>query len=377
MDRYPLREDKDDYVFFLGRADEEKAPHLAIEAARRAGRRLVMCVTTKNERERRYWARARRADPGRRRRGPRRVPPRAEGRPAQPGGRPGLPDPVGRALRPGHDRGHGLRDPGGGLAQRVGARGGGRRRDRVHRLLGRGDGHRLRLGRGPRPAGDAGPGHGAVLGRGHGRRLRARLRTRPAGGARRRPRTARGSVGRSRPEPARGPAPGWGGPPRQLLLGLRSPADRLAAVVPVSVVAPEVSAPAAVVLAPPEEPEAPEAEVPEVLGEVGTLGVEAVVAVVPPVLGVAGVVVVVVGVGVVGVVVVGVVGVVVVVVEPLVAPLVPDPLAATLSPAWATLSAALLATCSTRAPRSPGTLSTTRFTCGFSSSWLTLAVICS
>jgi glycosyltransferase involved in cell wall biosynthesis len=56
MDRYPVREDKDDYLFFLGRADEEKAPHLAIQAARRAGRRLVMCVTTKNEREQAYWA---------------------------------------------------------------------------------------------------------------------------------------------------------------------------------------------------------------------------------------------------------------------------------------------------------------------------------
>ena len=56
MDRYPFREDKDNYLFFLGRADEEKAPHLAIEAARRAGRRLVMCVTTKNQRERNYWA---------------------------------------------------------------------------------------------------------------------------------------------------------------------------------------------------------------------------------------------------------------------------------------------------------------------------------
>jgi glycosyltransferase involved in cell wall biosynthesis len=56
MDRYPFREDKDDYLFFLGRADEEKAPHLAIEAARLAGRRLVLCVTTKNERERGYWA---------------------------------------------------------------------------------------------------------------------------------------------------------------------------------------------------------------------------------------------------------------------------------------------------------------------------------
>jgi glycosyltransferase involved in cell wall biosynthesis len=56
VDRYPFREEKDDFVFFLGRADEEKAPHLAIEAARRAGRRLVMCVTTKNEREQAYWA---------------------------------------------------------------------------------------------------------------------------------------------------------------------------------------------------------------------------------------------------------------------------------------------------------------------------------
>jgi glycosyltransferase involved in cell wall biosynthesis len=56
MARYPFRKDKGDYLFFLGRADEEKAPHLAIEAARRAGRRLVMCATTKNERERGYWA---------------------------------------------------------------------------------------------------------------------------------------------------------------------------------------------------------------------------------------------------------------------------------------------------------------------------------
>jgi glycosyltransferase involved in cell wall biosynthesis len=55
MDRYPFREDKDDFLFFIGRADEEKAPHLAIEAARRAGRRLVLCATTKNERERAYW----------------------------------------------------------------------------------------------------------------------------------------------------------------------------------------------------------------------------------------------------------------------------------------------------------------------------------
>ena len=55
-ERYPYREDKEDFLFFLGRADEEKAPDLAVEAARRAGRRLVMCATRKNERERSYWA---------------------------------------------------------------------------------------------------------------------------------------------------------------------------------------------------------------------------------------------------------------------------------------------------------------------------------
>jgi glycosyltransferase involved in cell wall biosynthesis len=56
MERYPYREDKEDFVLFLGRADEEKAPDLAVEAARRAGRRLVLCATRKNERERSYWA---------------------------------------------------------------------------------------------------------------------------------------------------------------------------------------------------------------------------------------------------------------------------------------------------------------------------------
>jgi glycosyltransferase involved in cell wall biosynthesis len=56
LDRYLFREDEQDFLFFLGRADEEKAPHLAIQAARRAGRRLVMCVTTKNHREQTYWA---------------------------------------------------------------------------------------------------------------------------------------------------------------------------------------------------------------------------------------------------------------------------------------------------------------------------------
>jgi glycosyltransferase involved in cell wall biosynthesis len=56
LDLYKFREDKDDYLLFMGRADEEKCPDLAVEAARRAGRRLVMCVTRKNDRERTYWA---------------------------------------------------------------------------------------------------------------------------------------------------------------------------------------------------------------------------------------------------------------------------------------------------------------------------------
>jgi glycosyltransferase involved in cell wall biosynthesis len=56
MEQYRYQEDKEDFLLFLGRADEEKAPDLAVEAARRAGRRLVMCATRKNERERQYWA---------------------------------------------------------------------------------------------------------------------------------------------------------------------------------------------------------------------------------------------------------------------------------------------------------------------------------
>jgi glycosyltransferase involved in cell wall biosynthesis len=56
LERYPFRADKEDYLLFMGRSDEEKAPDLAVEAAKRAGRPLVMCVTTKNEHERSYWA---------------------------------------------------------------------------------------------------------------------------------------------------------------------------------------------------------------------------------------------------------------------------------------------------------------------------------
>jgi glycosyltransferase involved in cell wall biosynthesis len=132
LDRYWLQEDKEDFLFFLGRADEEKAPHLAIQAARRAGRRLVLCVTTKNQREQAYWADQVEPLLGED------VEVKGECDQEQKtqllaGGGVVVPDPVAGALRAGDDRGHGLWDPGGGLAQRVGARGGGRRRDRLHR----------------------------------------------------------------------------------------------------------------------------------------------------------------------------------------------------------------------------------------------------
>ncbi|HEX6675776.1 MAG TPA: glycosyltransferase family 4 protein [Actinomycetes bacterium] len=41
-DAYPFESSKDDFCLFLGRMSGEKAPHLAIEAARAAGRRIVV-----------------------------------------------------------------------------------------------------------------------------------------------------------------------------------------------------------------------------------------------------------------------------------------------------------------------------------------------
>lgn len=44
VEEYPFRAEKDDYLLFVGRMSAEKGPHLAIETARRVGRRLVMAV---------------------------------------------------------------------------------------------------------------------------------------------------------------------------------------------------------------------------------------------------------------------------------------------------------------------------------------------
>ena len=51
-----FREDKQDFVLFLGRASPAKAPHLAIDAARAAGRRIVLAAKCVEEVERTYFA---------------------------------------------------------------------------------------------------------------------------------------------------------------------------------------------------------------------------------------------------------------------------------------------------------------------------------
>jgi glycosyltransferase involved in cell wall biosynthesis len=42
VDSFPFREEKDDYVLWLGRFNADKGPHLAIDAARAAGMRIVL-----------------------------------------------------------------------------------------------------------------------------------------------------------------------------------------------------------------------------------------------------------------------------------------------------------------------------------------------
>ena len=51
---FPFVAEKDDYVLWLGRFCTEKAPELAIEAARRAGMRLVLAGKANEPSERRY-----------------------------------------------------------------------------------------------------------------------------------------------------------------------------------------------------------------------------------------------------------------------------------------------------------------------------------
>ena len=55
VSRYPFREEKEDFLLFLGRVNREKGPELAVEVAHRTGRKLVMAVKKAEAFEEEYW----------------------------------------------------------------------------------------------------------------------------------------------------------------------------------------------------------------------------------------------------------------------------------------------------------------------------------
>src|SRR5207248_1022300 len=52
---YPLREAKEDWVLFIGRFTEEKGAHLAVDAARAAGKRIVLAGKLNEPAEHEYF----------------------------------------------------------------------------------------------------------------------------------------------------------------------------------------------------------------------------------------------------------------------------------------------------------------------------------
>ena len=57
VDEYPFRDQKEDFAVWLGRMNPEKAPHLAIEAARSAGMPLVLAGKCSEPAEKEYFER--------------------------------------------------------------------------------------------------------------------------------------------------------------------------------------------------------------------------------------------------------------------------------------------------------------------------------
>ncbi len=55
LDDYPFRAEKDDFLVYIGRANPDKGPTIAIEVARRAGLPLAMVVKKNEPFERTYW----------------------------------------------------------------------------------------------------------------------------------------------------------------------------------------------------------------------------------------------------------------------------------------------------------------------------------
>ncbi len=57
LPRYPFRAEKDDYLFWIGRFNDEKAPHLAVEVARRLGEKIILAGKVREKAERDYFER--------------------------------------------------------------------------------------------------------------------------------------------------------------------------------------------------------------------------------------------------------------------------------------------------------------------------------
>lgn len=57
LPRYPYSEEKEDFFFYMGRFNEEKAPHLACEAAEKLGKKLILAGKVHEEAERSYFDR--------------------------------------------------------------------------------------------------------------------------------------------------------------------------------------------------------------------------------------------------------------------------------------------------------------------------------
>lgn len=55
LDAYPLREEKDDFLVYLGRSNPDKGPALAVEVAKRVGMPMKMMVKKSEPFERDYW----------------------------------------------------------------------------------------------------------------------------------------------------------------------------------------------------------------------------------------------------------------------------------------------------------------------------------
>ncbi|MGH9264188.1 MAG: glycosyltransferase family 4 protein [Acidimicrobiales bacterium] len=57
IDAYPYREEKEDFLLFLGRCNAEKGPEVAVDVAKKAGKHLKMVVKRAEPAEIQYWER--------------------------------------------------------------------------------------------------------------------------------------------------------------------------------------------------------------------------------------------------------------------------------------------------------------------------------